>query len=71
MLGDTYPYLVSTVENEWRNRYGDTAAQLRRVLEDLDPDFPQDLPNFPSTTHWIYRSMIVGSAVDRRRRQSQ
>ena len=65
---DSYPYLVGRTEQDWRNRYGDCAADLRLALKSMDGDFDAGLPNYPGTTDWLYRSMVAGSAAERARR---
>ena len=62
---DTYPFLVAKVEREWQGRYGACVDDLRGVLESLDRDFDAGLPGYPSTTDWLYRSMLAGSAAAR------
>ena len=62
---DTYPYLVARLEREWAERYGACVGRMRKALESLDEDFDTDLPNHPSTTDWLYRSMLAGSAASR------
>ena len=62
---DAYPYLVNKTERDWRDRYGDCVAELRSTLAFMDRDFGPDLPNYPSTTDWLYRSMLAGSAPER------
>lgn len=60
---DAYPHLVAKVESEWRDRYGDCVDRLRSALDALG--FDPDLPNYPSTTDWLYQSMLAGSAAQR------
>ena len=60
---DAYPHLVARVEQDWRERYGDCVTDLWRTLESMDRDFDADVPNFPSTTDWLYRSMLAGSGA--------
>ena len=62
---DAYPYLARKTEQDWCDRYGEGVAQLRGTLESMD--FDADLPNYPSTTGWLYRSMLAGSAAERAR----
>ena len=67
---DSYPHLVAKVEKEWGCRFGDCVTDLRDALGSLDGDLDADLPNYPSTTDWLYRSMLAGSAAQRRRNVS-
>ena len=64
---DAYPHLVAMVEQDWRERYGDCVTDLWRTLESMDRVLDADVPNFPSTTDWLYRSMLAGSGARRRR----
>ena len=64
---DSHESLLTDVERDWRTRHGDCVAALRTALEDLDRDLGADLPDYPSPTAWIRHSMIVASAVARRR----
>ena len=62
---DTYLHLVAKVEKEWGCRFGDCVTDLRDALASLDPDLDADLPNYPSSTDWLHRSMLAGSAAQR------
>ena len=62
---DAYPFLVRKTEQDWCDRYGEAVVRLRAMLESMD--FDARLPNFPSTTDWLYRSMLAGSAAERAR----
>ena len=50
---DAWPWLVREVEREWQERFGSaTVAELRRVLEGMDAEAWQGLPDYPDTTSW-------------------
>ena len=68
---DGHPGLVARLERDWHARYGACVDDLRSVLESLDEDFDTDLPNFPDPTDWLYRSMLAGSAAQRKRDASR
>jgi len=67
---DTHRLRVAAVEADWLDRYGDCITRLRGALGSLDGDFEASLPNFPSTTEWLYRSMLAGSVAHRLRTSS-
>ena len=62
---DAYPYLAGKTEQDWCDRYGEGVVRLRGTLESMV--FDADLPDYPSTTDWLYRSMLAGSAAERAR----
>ena len=65
---DSFAYLVMAVERDWQTRYGACVARLRTALEALATDLDADragLPNYPNTTEWYWRSMLLGSAAHR------
>ena len=65
---DSHAYLLMAVEQDWQRRYGDCVVALREALESLEQDFGGDLPNYPSTTGWIWHSMNTASGVERARK---
>ena len=67
---DSYAYLLMAVERDWQQRYGDCIVALREALESLDRDFDDDLPNYPSTTAWLWHSMNTASGVARARNKA-
>ena len=58
---DSYAYLVTQVEREWRERYGDCVGELRAALEAVDDQLGEDLPDYPDTTAWFFHSMVAAS----------
>ena len=65
---DSHAYLLMAMEQDWQRRYGDCVVALRDALESLEQDFGDDLPNYPSTTAWIWHSMNTASGVERARK---
>ena len=62
---DSFAHLVTAVERDWTDRYGDCAARLREALAALDADLPPNMPDYPNTTKWFWHSMLAGSAMER------
>ena len=62
---DSFPHLAMAVERDWQARYDAHATTLRDALEALDADLGAHLPNYPDTTEWFARSMILGGAAER------
>ena len=58
---DSYAHLVTQVEREWRERYGDCVAELRAALEAIDDQLGEGLPDYPDTTRWFFHSMVAAS----------
>lgn len=51
---DAYPYLVHSIEEKWKDRFGRSPlSELRVALEELNRAFPRDLPDYPDTTSWM------------------
>ena len=58
---DSYAYLVTQVERDWRKRYGDCVGELRTTLEAIDGELGEELPDYPDTTKWFFHSMVAAS----------
>ena len=58
---DSYAYLVTQVERDWRERYGGCVGELRTALEAIDGELGEGLPNYPDTTKWFFHSMVAAS----------
>ena len=64
---DSFPHLVMAVERDWQARYRTHVKKLRTALEALDADLGENLANYPNTTEWFRRSMILGGAAEQSR----
>ena len=58
---DSYAYLATQVERDWRKRYGDCVQELRTTLEAIDGELGEELPDYPDTTKWFFHSMVAAS----------
>ena len=58
---DSYAYLATQVERDWRKRYGDCVGELRTALEAVDGQLGEGLPDYPDTTKWFFHSMVAAS----------
>ena len=58
---DSYAYLATQVERDWRKRYGNCVQELRTALEAIDGQLGEELPHYPDTTKWFFHSMVAAS----------
>ena len=49
---DAWAWLVREVEREWQERFGAQVEDLWEVLEEMDAQAWQGLPDYPDTTSW-------------------
>lgn len=54
-MRDAYPHLVREIEQGWCEEYGDAVGGMRSVLNEMNEQFDDDLPDYPDTNGWIHR----------------